>query len=90
MVDEFVRLLKSYPVGENDRALVLGEPDDLLADIRAKLAELAANESVRGGSSADGNLPEPPVEDGRVVAGVTGLPDRISPDAEAAPQQIRY
>jgi len=129
MVDEFVRALKSYPVGENDRewfvrwikryqefgqyaadvrfevdraktlafcreilangtpawqrlqavrcliayrALVLGEPDDLLADIRAKLAELAANESVRGGSSADGNLPEPPVEDGPVVAGEPG------------------
>ncbi len=105
MVDEFVRLLKSYPVGEKDRewfvrwikryqefgqygadvrfevdraktvafcrellgngtpawqrlqavrcliayrAVVLGTADDLLADIRAKLAQLAANESVRG------------------------------------------
>jgi len=39
-----VRCLIAY------RAVVLGEPDDLLADIRTKLADLVANESAKKGT----------------------------------------
>ena len=126
MIDEFVRLLGSYPVGETDRkwfvmwirryqqfgryapdvqfevdrsktlafcrellgngtpawqrlqavrcliayrALVLEQSDDLLDDIRGKLADLAASENASGSSSADADLPEPSVEEGRVIVG---------------------
>ncbi len=61
-----VRCLIAY------RTLVLLNNDDSLNSIRSKLADLAAAESQLGagsGNRASDKLPEPDIEDGRVVPG---------------------